>query len=339
MGKGEWWFNKNQEDTGLSILILVEASRCHRYLELVFWVKNRLRLLSPDLRRAYARSLGFSLSPPQKNTFESEFIAQAIMRRLGVRTAPARICTIKEARNLPANYIVKGITSAGNLKWVPGFPEKHVSEFALVSEVVPNAASVDFVRRKLLPGRSVPPRFSLMHDLSTGIVGDKTALDMEFAKLIGKSCESADTLHSSFNLTELELQAIERVIALDSEQYLRICAARVFLGCSAPHYANVLVTRDARLVSIDHVAAAFENGDDLRMLFKFTKRDSLAFRILGEVTALTADDIRAAVSEVPKHRACGSVDAEYYVRRLQLWKSLHSGRKEPSASIGVGATA
>jgi hypothetical protein len=319
-------FNPNQEDTGLSILILVAASRCRpsQYWELIFWVKNRLMSRSPDLRRAYARSLGFS--PPQKNTFESEFIAQAIMKQLRVRTAPARICTIKEARNLPANYIVKGITAAGTLKWASDFLEKHSSEFALVSEVVPNAASIDFVRRKLLPGRSVPPRFSLMHDLSTGIVGDKTALDVEFAKLIGKSCESADTLYGAFNPTEVELQAIERVIALDSEQYLRICTARVFLGCSAPHYANVLVTQDAQLVSIDHVAAAFESGDDLRMLFKFTKRDSLAFRILGDIAALTAADIRVAVSEIPKHRTCGSTGAliHYYERRLELWKNLYS---------------
>jgi len=174
-----------------------------------------------------------------------------------------------------------------------------------------------------------------MHDLSTGIVGDKAALDAEFANLIGKSCESADMLYGSFNPTEVELRAIEKEIALDSEQYLRICAARIFLGCSAPHYANVLVTRRSELISIDHVAAALESGDDLGMLFKFVKRDSLAFHILGEISALTADDIRAAVSEIPKHRACGSISGltEYFLRRLELWKALHSGRKDnqPSA--------
>jgi hypothetical protein len=67
-------------------------------------------------------------------------------------------------------------------------------------------------------------------------------------------------------------------MALDGKSYLTICAARVFIGCSAPHFGNVLVTKAGELVSIDHCRGYFEKGDDLRELFYFVSGSFLLFR-------------------------------------------------------------
>jgi len=108
--------------------------------------------------------------------------------------------------------------------------------------------------------------------------------------------------------------------------YLRICAARVFIGCSAPHFGNVLVTKKGELISIDHARGFFEKGDDLRELFYFVNRRSEAFKVLAGVNGLTEKDICESVAEVPHHPACGSTAgfADYYCKRLNLWKELHA---------------
>ncbi len=278
------------------------------------------------------------------NPFAAEFVAQGILRRLGIRTASSQICSAGEARVLPTDFVVKsgGERPAQGLNWNCANVNRSIrSGWCLVSQIVPDSASLDFIARKILPSHSARNKVVAM---LAKCAADHATKDRRFEELIaqalGKTCEPADKFFSGFNPTPEECDCIGRAMALDGEKYLRICAGRVFVGCSAPHFGNVLATKGGDLVSIDHARACFEDGQDLEMLFRFVRRDSLAFRILGEVAVLTADDIRAAVAEVPKHRACGSTDrlAEYYERRVQLWKSLHSGRKEFSASsVGVGA--
>lgn len=64
-----------------------------------------------------------------------------------------------------------------------------------------------------------------------------------------------------------------------------------------------------------------------RMLFRFTNRNSLSFRMLHEVATLTEGDNHAAISEIPAHSACGPTSEmeKYFVGRLRLFKSLCHG--------------
>jgi hypothetical protein len=264
------------------------------------------------------------------NPFAAEFLAQGILRRLRIPTASSRICSADEARALPPDFVVKsaGERPAQTLNWSSADVIESIRfGWCLVSRIVSDSASLDYIARTILPSHSARNKVVAM---LAKCAADHATKDRRFEELIaqtlGKTCEPADKFFSRFNPTPEELDCIGKAMALDGEQYLRICAGRVFVGCSAPHFGNVLATKGGDLVSIDHARAYFERGDDLRMLFKFTKRDSIAFRILGDIAALTADDIRAAVAEIPQHRACGSTGAlaHYYERRLDLWKNLYS---------------
>jgi hypothetical protein len=303
-------------------------------------------------RREFAaifRSYGMKLAPATvadrregMNPFAAEFIAQGILRKLGIRTASSRICSAREARALPPDFVVK---SAGNrpaqgLNWNCADVATSIRfGWCLASQIVPDTASLDYIARTMLPSHSARNKVVAM---LAKCAADHATKDRQFEELIaqalGKTCEPADKFFSGFHPTSEERDSIGRAMALDGDKYLRICAGRVFVGCSAPHASNVLVTREAQLISIDHARVYFERGDDLRMLFRFVRRDSRVFRILGEVAALTADDIRAAVAEIPKHPACGSTGglADYYERRLELWKAFYSGHQENQQPSALG---
>jgi hypothetical protein len=286
------------------------------------------------------------------NPFLAEMFACALLPVLGIQVAPARICTADEAKALGPSFVVKAINRNPtlSLKWM-GVRRGSVltnSHYCIVSQIVPDAATLSYLARHLRDDRWSSFSFlenfgTSMHTFLQGCSEYYEEFGREIARVIGKECPDADGFYADFKPTPEELQAIQRAAAWNGKKYLTLCAARVFLGCSTPHMSNVLVAKNARLISIDHATAHVENGDDLGMLFRFVRRDSLAFRILGQVAALSADDIRAAVAEVPRHTACGSVDgvAEYYERRLQLWRSLYSGRGEnqPPPPVTVKASA
>jgi hypothetical protein len=226
------------------------------------------------------------------NGFVCELLAQSILPRLGVRTAPARICNAEEARGLSADFVVKTVTESG-LGWNPG---RTPVGWCLVSTLVPSAATISYVVRKILKAHA-----------------PKSLPD--------------DKLYAEFKPTPVQLKAIEAAIDVDGERHLRICVARAFIGCSGPRFENTLVAVEgelAELVSIDHSHACFEDGNDLRRLFDFVGRDSQVFRLLGEVAALGESDIRTAIASVPQHPACGSTAGleEYFCKRLRLWQNL-----------------
>jgi len=261
------------------------------------------------------------------NPFAAEFLAQGVLRRLGIQTAPQKICTAAEARDMPANFVVKhaGERPVQNLTWNSGEVVKSIrSGWCLASRVVPDAASFDFVSRTF--ARTHSAHTQLLVQLAKTHAAKDRGFEELLAKTLGKSCEPADRFFLGFVPAPWELERIKSAMALDGKPYLRVCAARVFLGCSAPHFGNVLLTLKGELVSIDHARTNFENGDDLRMLFRFVARDSRAFDVLGGVAALTIDDIRAAVSEIPQHPACGPTEGltGYFCERLRLWKNLFS---------------
>jgi hypothetical protein len=257
------------------------------------------------------------------NPFAVEFFAQGILRRLGIRTAEQTICSGKEARMLPADFIVKvaGEEPAQNLTWNPASVR---TGWCLVSRIVPDAASLDYVSRKIVTGHSV--RTQMLRKCAVIQAEKDRSWEELIAKTLGKTCEPADKFFAEFKPTEPELEAIKHSMALDGMPYLRICAARVFIGCSAPHFGNVLVTKKGELISIDHARGFFEKGEDLRELFYFVNRLSEAFKVLAGVNGLTEKDICESVAEIPRHPACGSTAdlADYYCKRLNLWKELHA---------------
>jgi hypothetical protein len=165
----------------------------------------------------------------------------------------------------------------------------------------------------------------------------QTSLAFEelIATTLGKTCIPADKFFANFKPTESEIERIRIAMALDGEQYLRICAARVFIGCSAPHFANVLVTKTGELISIDHASGFFEKNDDIRELFYWAARNSVAFAALAGIASLDEDDINAAVDEIPLHSACGSTlgFSSYFCYRLQLWKHFYAQEIPDSAEM------
>jgi hypothetical protein len=233
----------------------------------------------------------------QTNPFAAEFFAQAILRRLGIRTADARICSAQEARELPGDFVVKFAKEqpAQVLHWNP---DAVPIGWCLASRLVPGAASLGYLARKIVNSHG------------------------------GKS-DRSDKFFGEFRPTATEIEKIKSAITPDGVQYLAICAARAFFGTGCtPHFGNVLVTRDGQLVSIDHCEMNFGAFEDLRALFRYIERGDVEH--FTKVAALTEDEVRAAVAEIPKHPACGSVDglAEYFTRRLELWKSLYSCRQD-----------
>jgi hypothetical protein len=266
------------------------------------------------------------------NPFAAEFFAQAILRRLKIRTAPQVICTPEEARALPADYVVKiaGEEPAQNLNWKP---EMVLRGFCLASRIVPDAASLDFIARTIIPIQDA--RTQVLRESAISFGEKDTAIEQLIAKTLGKECTQADFFFSEFRPTESEIANIKSAMAIDGPQYLAINAARVFLGCSAPHFSNVLASKDGTLTSIDHARGAFEDGRDLKELFYFVARSSVAFTALGAVARLTEDDIHAAVDEIPVHPACGSTVglAKYFCERLRLWKNLHAEEMPDSADM------
>ncbi len=263
------------------------------------------------------------------NPFALEFFAQGILRRLGIRTVEQRICNGKEARALPADFVVKvaGEEPAQNLTWNPASVR---NGWCLVSRLVPDAASLDYVARKIVTSHSA--RTQMLRESAAIHASKDRAFEQLIAKALGKSCEPADRFFDDFKPTQSEIEVIKTAMALDGLPYLRICAARIFIGCSAPHFGNVLVTKTGELVSIDHCRGYFEKGDDLRELFYFVDRRSEVFKVLAGVSGLTEKDVCESVSEIPYHSACGSMAglADYFCKRLRTWKELHASSERQS---------
>jgi hypothetical protein len=265
------------------------------------------------------------------NSFALEFFSQGILRRLGIRTVEQTICSGREARALPHNYVVKVAGNSNNLRWNPNpDPEngRNISwnadavrsGWCLVSRLEPESASLDFVWRTLITSQSVRTQ-RLRESAAIHAQTDQT-LDELIAQALGKTCVPADKFFANFQPSESEIELIKRAMALDGSPYLLICAARIFIGCSAPHFGNVLVTKKGELVSIDNFRGYFEKNDDIRELFYFVDRKAEAFKALDDVARLTESDIRESVDGIPRHDAVGSTVGlvDYFCTRLKLWK-------------------
>ena len=203
------------------------------------------------------------------NPFVAEFFAQGILRRLGIGTAEQVFCSGKEARALGEDYAVKfaGHQPAQSLTWNP---ESVRRGWCLASKLVPDAASLDYISRSLITSQDA--RSQILRQCAIGHAEKDQGYDELIARTLGKTCIPADKFFINFKPTKSELLLIAAAMALDGEKYLRVCAGRVFLGCSAPHFGNVLATKTGQLISIDHCRGYFENGQDLRELFYFVDR-------------------------------------------------------------------
>jgi hypothetical protein len=268
------------------------------------------------------------------NPFLAEFFAQALLRRLNIPTVPQIICSGEEARALGDNVVVKvaGREPAQSLEWKP---EMARVGWCLASEIVEGAATLDYCARKIVTSHSAQTQ--VLRQIALLHAQKDIEIENLIARILGKECTPADRFFSEFRPTASEIEQIRSAMAIDGKKYLSIAAARIFLGSSAPHFANVLTTKDGTLISIDHARAAFEDGSDLFEMFYFVSRDSEAFKALAHVAALTEGDIRAAVSEIPRHPAVGSTAGleDYFCARLHLWKKLHSEQILDSHSMTV----
>ena len=291
------------------------------------------------------------------NSFIAEFFSCSILKRLDIRTAPVKIATAREACD-QEDGVVKWFQpgNPNGVKYDPSMEKRLLSgEFAegiaqqpcLVSTLVSGAASLSYLKDRFdlvkeLPLRNLSVMFSeRVQGLFTGSEMENWAeVNQQYEsivhKAIGKSCPKAYSFY--FGYSPLNHEKIRAACAWDSPQFLKISAARVFLGCSAPHYSNVLCTQEGRLVSIDHCMVVTDNGESVRMIFEHTKTGTLAFDALRYVARLTEKDIQEAIAEVPRHPACGSPpDAlernlravrDYYIAQLTLWKKLLSEAEE-----------
>jgi hypothetical protein len=267
--------------------------------------KGRELLSNPSFRICSVWLTPTKRPTVQMNPFAAEFFSQAVLRCLGIRTVEARICSAEEARELPSTFVVKFSREKPPqiLRWEP---DANPSGWCLASRLVPDAASMDFVARTILKTRAE------------------------------KVCD-ADRLYIGFRPTATEIERIRSTMSFDGAEFLHICAARAFLGTGCtPHGGNVLVTRDAQLVSIDHCQVLLGNGEDLRALFRHVVREDVD-RILGRIAALTQEDIRAAVVAIPKHEACGSTDglADHFIKRLKLFRELCSTPQPEDAPLAT----
>ncbi len=360
LGSGE------PEDSAHAIFLLLIAShgRVSDLADFTPWYKQRVRL-SETSGKAF-------------NPYAIEFFSAAVLNRLGIRTAPARICSKDEACSLGPEFIVK-ITELADAATsycasYSGAPEmidaidhagamalgvnvrvlkfarreclarrlERAGRWVLVVEIIRDAASLDFVSRKLLPESNAKNQIeAVMRDCGLGFAKCKSLVSESLAEIIGKSCPPADELFADFHPSPEQLCRIESVICVTGEAYLKILAARVLLGISCAHFGNVLATKTGELVSIDHVSGRLENGDDLRMLLKFVAHDSLVFRILCEIAeTLSEEDIRAAVAAIPDYPACGSNAgiSEYFAKRLRLFQNLCASWQREAVPLTVGTS-
>ncbi len=345
------------ENSAFGIVILISASHEHAGVSSALfeswrtdfqpWFQRRLRCLLPITKMLDLASVSVELvrdfvevdDRATFNPFACEFFAQSIMRRLGILTAPTRIATVEHAKKLPPSDVVKVAAPGGfRLRWSPteGLGFGNAFEYCLVSSALPNAVSLDFAFRKWLRG-SRSAMESGLRDFSSMVIGKHSLFFQQVADVVAKGCVEADYLYAETHPTEKEIGLMEQAGKWDGRQYLKISAARVFLGCSMAHLGNVLITTDAQLASIDHENIGIETGEDLEMLFRFMNRNSVAFRMLNEIANLTEEDIHAAIAEIPAHRACGSnTDLEgYFIERLRLFKSLCHGATVAPVSMAA----
>jgi hypothetical protein len=308
-----------KEDSGHAIYLLISASssRMRKGFETHFlpWAKTRtFSEYQPNTTDPLAQSMR---ARKVMNPFAAEFFGCAVLRRLGIQTPQEQvICTAVQARALPDDFIVKVAQKEGTGRTLTWNSTGTPSTWCLASRRVPHAATLDFVSRTIIPSLSARAQF-----LQTCARAYQTFEELT-AQAIGKTCVPADRFFGDFRPTESEIERIKQAMKIDGLQYLRIAAARVFLGCSCPHFSNLLTTTDGRLISLDHARSYFESGEDLRELFYFIDRRSEAFKALDDVARLTESDIRESVFEIPSHPAC-SFDgrlADYFCQRLKLWK-------------------
>ena len=260
----------------------------------------------PAFRISSVWLLSAERSTNRINPYAMEFFSGGVMRRLGIRAVDEQfVCSAEQARELSDDYIVKFDRQAQgqNLTWNPGAVPVG---WCLVSRLVPGAATLDYVTRKILKNRS------------------------------DNKAEPRNRYYEAFNPTPDEIERIEKSMNIDGPAYLRVCTARFFLACRCtPHFANILTTKQGELISIDHVHAYFEDNEQLRKLFEFVDHDPKLLKALAGVASLSEADIRASVDEIPIHPACGSTAGlrDYFCRRLRLWKELYSGQVVAAALL------
>lgn len=337
------------EDPAFAMLLLVIAShRRMTYAQLspfIEWAKLRtggaylnLPFLGDLLFTARLRAQRFV------NPFAAEFFAQRILGKLGIPTAETQIVASREARSLAGDkWVLKFASRNRHLHAVNVEDLKNMFDldgYCLASAVVPNAATVDYVRRKLLPNDTAEGLAAVIVRICNDL-GRQYQKFAEFAeKILGKQYVAADDLYQNFLPSAAELANIREAIWWRGRQYLKLCAARVFLATSSPHAANVLVTRDGNLISIDHSTMKLEaSGADLPTFFQHVNRNSTVFDLLGKIAALTEDDVCGVVDSIPKHPACGSTEEliPYFCDRLKLWKRLFAGESAPDRAVASSA--
>jgi hypothetical protein len=336
----------NLEDSSLAIELCVRSSWRGRSIpaelfreyqsEFVPWSIPRSR---PSATEAVAASsvLGAAILSSDKrrdiDPFAAAFFSEALLQRLGIETAHSRIVPTNEAQKL-TSCIVK-FSRNSKLRW----NAPPTNDYALVCDVIPDAASVDYIRRVRLSAGDASLEESATQFLSLragGKISD-AKLARVFA-LISKTCKHSDALFSGVDISDEQVRVAGLVTSFKSERWFRIAVARIFLGCTAPHFANVLVTRNGQLVSIDHDSCRFESGKDLRLFFFFIRRGSHIFNLVGSIAKLTNADIREAVAAIPDHPAFAFDSlalSAYFRERLALWQALCAGKLEPTRDLAA----
>jgi hypothetical protein len=119
--------------------------------------------------------------------------------------------------------------------------------------------------------------------------------------------------------------AVRAAIKWDSPQVLLLHAGRLFLGCSAAHAGNVLVSADGRLHSIDHELIEHTDCSEFRWLTENVRRETKAWTALEQVAAISYEQIEQLFADLPAGISWPMGDREktaaYFGLRLAHWKA------------------
>jgi hypothetical protein len=148
--------------------------------------------------------------------------------------------------------------------------------------------------------------------------------------LVTKSCPIAREEYSDFPAEKIQDEKILCAVKWDSDQRLIGHAFRAFLYCSYAHSSNVLVDTDARLWHIDHAQLMYRaDHSDLAELLLLVEGSERVMQICREISQLTDEDIKQAISDIPERFWLNDVAIKhpaiayyYFATRLESWRTI-----------------
>jgi len=280
-------------------------------------------------RKVLTRNVGSSWPNHAMHPLVAEVVGARFLRRFGIGTSNIEIVSAEEARRRdPFQWLVKTFVGSRLRISPPGwhgidFPDNR-AKWVVVSEKIPGAISLFYLQR--FHGIDLdPPSVKVPNwDWSHGHF--EWWLDFRLINLGKDQLPEARAFYSDFKPPD-NWEALKNAIRWNSVPMLQIHAARLFLGVTTAHVANILVDGHSNLYTIDCEFAFADSGDSLTRLFSNIIPRTRAFESLRPVAEMRESELGRLFADLPEwvEWPLGSkeVTVEYYRRRLRLWKKLY----------------